>query len=158
MRPSDPGRASRNYGHAQTLVLSLFALTFVLDPNRPLALSPPLALAGTVLCAIGLLIMLAAFLSIRGVIQIAPEPKADGRLITGGIYGWLRHPIYTAIIVLVLGLFLRKPTIAIGIAAVVVVVFLMVKARFEQVLLRARYPEYADYQRRTWGIIPGLRW
>ena len=60
--------------------------------------------------------------------------------------------------VLVAGLFLRKPTIAIGIAAAVVVLFLMVKVRFEQVLLRARYPQYGDYQRRTWGVIPGLRW
>ena len=29
------------------------------------------------------------------------------------------------------------------------------KARYEEGLLRARYPEYPDYQRRSWGVVPG---
>ncbi len=43
-----------------------------------------------------------------GVIQIAPEPRADGQLVTRGVYSRLRHPIYTAIVILVIGLFLGK--------------------------------------------------
>ena len=35
-------------------------------------------------------------------------------------------------------------------------VLLLAKARFEERLLLARYPEYAEYRRRTWGVIPGM--
>jgi len=35
-----------------------------------------------------------------------------------------------------------------------VIVFLAVKVRLEEELLLARYPEYATYRARTWGLIP----
>jgi len=101
--------------------------------------------------------MLSALASIGGVIQIAPEPRSDGQLVTRGVYSRIRHPIYTAIVILVVGLFLRKPTVVVAMAVIVVVVFLMVKARFEEQLLVRRYPEYAAYQRRTWGLVPWPR-
>jgi protein-S-isoprenylcysteine O-methyltransferase Ste14 len=54
-------------------------------------------------------------------------------------------------------LFLRKPTVSLGVAAAIVIVFLLIKVRFEERLLLERYPDYADYQRRTWGLLPGIR-
>jgi protein-S-isoprenylcysteine O-methyltransferase Ste14 len=112
---------------------------------------------GAVLCAVGLFIMLSAFVSIGGAIQIAPEPRPGGKLVTSGIYKVLRHPIYTAILIVVAGLFFRKPTVPIFVATSVVIAFLIVKSRFEEKLLLRRYPEYADYKRRTWGIAPQFR-
>src|SRR5207249_2919216 len=64
----------------------------------------------------------------------------------------LRHPIYTAILLLAIGLFLRKPTATIAATGAAVVVFLMIKVRFEEQLLLARYPEYAGYRNRTWHV------
>jgi protein-S-isoprenylcysteine O-methyltransferase Ste14 len=63
----------------------------------------------------------------------------------------------TALLGLFAILFFLDPTVPIAVAAVVVVTLLLFKARFEEARLLARYPEYADYKKRTWGIVPGLR-
>jgi len=102
----------------------------------------------------GLILLLLAFGPIRRAIQIAPEPQACATLVTRGVYKRFRHPIYTSIVMLVGGLFLRKPTIVVGIAAAVVIVFLVTKVQFEERLLLAHYPEYSEYKSRTWGIVP----
>ncbi len=150
----DTHRTSRNYAAVQTLLLIAFAGAFFLGRGPRLFTATTLGAVGAVMCACGLLLMLLAFVSIRGSIQIAPEPKVGGQLVTSGVYGRLRHPIYTAIVILVIGLFLREPTIPVAITTPVVIAFLIVKSRFEETLLLARYPEYAEYRRRTWGIVP----
>lgn len=152
----NPHRTSRNYALAQTLLLFAFAAAFFLDTGPHLYTAGTPGTVGTVLCAVGLLLMLLAFASIRWSIQIAPEPRVGAQLVTRGVYKRLRHPIYTAILVLVVGLLLRKPTVAMAIMAAVVIAFLVVKARFEETLLLVRYPEYAEYRTRTWGIVPLL--
>ena len=145
------------YAILQTALLCIFALVFFLD-ERPLLFPPEMSrTAGSVLCVIGLLLMFSAFAAIRGAVQIAPAPKRGAQLATTGVYRKLRHPIYTAILLLVIGLSLRKPTATIAATAAAVVVFLMIKVRFEEQLLLARYPEYAGYRNRTWGLIPGVR-
>jgi protein-S-isoprenylcysteine O-methyltransferase Ste14 len=134
----------------------MFAAIFFLDTSPGLFAPGRVGIVGAVLCAMGLVIMFSAFASIRDAVQIAPEPRPGGKLVTDGIYKILRHPIYTAILILVVGLFFRKPTVRVAIAAAVVIAFLIVKSRFEEKLLLARYPEYAAYKTRTWGIIPAF--
>jgi len=97
--------------------------------------------------------MLAALVSLRGAVQIAPAPRSDAELVTRGVYARFRHPIYTAIVIVAVGLFLRRPTAAIAAGTAIVVCFLVAKVRFEEQLLLARYPEYAEYRRRTRGLI-----
>ena len=140
-------RASKNYGIAQTLLLCAYAAIFFFLPGT--LLIAPVPKPGIVLCVIGLVIMLLAFLSIRGVVQIEPEPKAEGHLISSGIYKYIRHPIYTGMVILVCGLFLRKPALFITIASAVVIVFLIVKTRFEEKLLQEKYSNYAQYKKQT---------
>ena len=67
----------------------------------------------------------------------------------------VRHPIYTGIIALVLGLFLRKPTLLVAITTVVVIAYVILKVRIEERLLLARYRNYAGYRSRTFGL---FRW
>ena len=67
------------------------------------------------------------------------------------MYSRFRHPIYTAILLLVIGLFLRKPTLLVAIGSVAVVIFLAVKVRFEEQLLVARYPDYTRLQAACMG-------
>jgi protein-S-isoprenylcysteine O-methyltransferase Ste14 len=153
----DLARASKTYGAMQTTILCAFSLAFFVDAGPRLFGPGTSAVVGAVLCGAGLLLLLSAFPSIGRVIQIAPEPRANGQLVTTGIYSRFRHPIYTAIVILVIGLFLRNPTIPVAVAAALVIVFLIFKVRFEEQLLRGRHPEYAAYERRAWGLFPGFR-
>jgi protein-S-isoprenylcysteine O-methyltransferase Ste14 len=149
---------SKVYGLAQTLILCIFGVSVLFRPGVPFWH------AGTVtrvlsdaLCAGGIVLLLVAISRIGQSIQMAPEPKKTATLITTGVYRYFRHPIYTAIIAVVVGLFLRKPTLPAVTAGTIVILFLLLKVQFEEKLLRARYPQYAEYMTTSWGILPWRR-
>ncbi len=143
------------YAFVQTLLLCIFAGAMFFGPKVWLLPSnAALTIAGDVLCAAGLALLLAALVQIGRALQIAPQPRADATLVTSGVYAWFRHPMYTAILSAIAGLFLREPTVAVGIAGAVAIAFLAIKTRYEERLLLARYPEYVRYKSRTWGIVP----
>jgi protein-S-isoprenylcysteine O-methyltransferase Ste14 len=141
------------YAAVQTLLLVLFNVVFFLVPGAPLFTSIGAFRTGTVLCVAGLLLLAVALVTLRRVIQVAPAPRAGGHLVATGIYRHLRHPIYTAMAAIVAGLFLRRPTIAVAVAGAMVIGFLLVKARYEESLLRVAYPDYDRYRARTLGVL-----
>jgi len=144
---------SEGYALAQTLLLTAFAAVFFFFPGPLLFVSRAALRSGTILCAAALIVLLVSIVTLRRVIQVAPAPKEGGHLVVAGLYRWLRHPIYTAMVALLVGLWLRRPTLATGAAAAVVIVFLNVKSRYEESLLLAAYPEYAAYRARTVGVL-----
>ncbi len=147
-------RTSTAYAVSQAVLLAIFAAVLFLDVGPPLFRSAGVPrLAGNVLCVAGLLLMGAAFAALGRAVQVAPEPKATATLVTHGVYRWLRHPMYTAIVMLVIGLFFRRATPLVGVAGAILISFVLLKARFEEQLLLARYPAYAAYKRRTWGVL-----
>jgi len=150
-------RTSKCYAAAQTVLFLLFTAAVFLAPGGYLFTSGGSKTAGNILGAVGVVLFVLGFASLRGAIQIAPEPKRGAQLVETGVYRYLRHPIYTGIIFCAIGLFLRQPTIWVAVAGVIVIIFLFFKARFEEKLLLATYPGYAAYRGRTWGLLPGLR-
>jgi len=141
--------ASRAYAAAQIVLLAAFAAIVLWNPGAPLFASPGAAIAGNAIGIAGLAVIALGFLALRGNIQVAPHTKQGAHLVQSGIYRILRHPIYTGIATCVVGLWLREPTLAAGIAGVVVIAFLGVKRRVEERFLLAAYPEYARYRKRT---------
>lgn len=85
-----------------------------------------------------------------------PRPRETAVLIQDGIYKRLRHPIYAALILLALGWgLLTASLLALGLA-LALALLLDLKARREEVWLRARYPGYADYAQHTRRFVPGI--
>ena len=157
MNSTESHRASRRFVGAQNVLLVLFMAIGLFAPKNYLFASPMVRMIGNVIAAIGVVLILYAVISLRRVIQVAPEPKEGGQLIQSGPYKYLRHPIYTGIVFCMIGLFLRTPTIWIGGASVLVIGFLFFKARFEEKLLLVAYPDYEKYRKRAFGLFPGLR-
>lgn len=141
------------YAATQTALLILFAAVFFLFPGALLFVSRTALRIGTIICAAALLLLMVSLFTLRSVIQVAPAPKQGGQLITTGIYGILRHPIYTAMTLLLVGLWFRRPTLAVGAVAAVAVVFFVIKSQYEEMLLLAAYADYAAYRRRTRGVL-----
>jgi protein-S-isoprenylcysteine O-methyltransferase Ste14 len=147
-------RKSTAYATIQIVLLCAFAITVFFGPTHLLFPSHGIPRAiGNALCVAGLVLMSLGFYSLGRAVQISPAPRPEAALVTKGVYRRFRHPLYTSIVAFLVGTFLRKPTLAIGIMAVVVVSFLMVKARFEERLLAARYSNYEEYKKRTWGVL-----
>ena len=89
-------------------------------------------------------------------VRVLPEPSQNACLATSGPYRVVRHPMYTAAIVLTVALVLDKPSWDRLGAAVILLVDLILKLRYEEYLLSRRFPEYADYRRRTWRLFPPI--
>jgi protein-S-isoprenylcysteine O-methyltransferase Ste14 len=91
-----------------------------------------------------------------GNFNVRPELKAGARLITDGIYAYIRHPMYAAVLLVLLAAIAADPRwwrIALWLALLAV---LLAKAVREEGYLRSRFPEYAAYQARTGRFVPGL--
>jgi protein-S-isoprenylcysteine O-methyltransferase Ste14 len=147
-------RKSTAYATIQIALLCAFAAAVFFGPTHFLfaARGIPRAM-GSVLCVAGLVLMSLGFYSLGRAVQISPAPRPGAVLVTRGVYRRFRHPLYTAIVLFLVGTFLRRPTPMIGATAIIVVSFLTVKARFEEKLLAARYSNYAEYKKRTWGVL-----
>lgn len=154
--PNPAPPANKLYAVSQTILVFAFAVAVFLDASPLLPFPPPLPATGAVVSLAGVALMAAAFASLRTAVQIAPIPKEGAHLVTSGIYRYFRHPIYTGMVVVAIGLFLRRPSYLVGGGAIVLILFLIFKARFEESLLRTRYAEYDQYLQRTWGVLPWL--
>ena len=87
-------------------------------------------------------------------LRIAPDPAHGARLITHGPYRWIRHPMYSSVLLLTLAVVLSHPTVARVVAWLVLLADLLAKLRYEEVLLARRFPEYSQYRKRTKKLIP----
>ena len=106
---------------------------------------------------LGGVIALWAFLAMGfGNIRAFPEIPQHGWLVVHGPYRWVRHPMYTSVLVITLAWVLEHPLPVRMALWVGLVVTLWVKLRYEEQLLLARFPGYAEYRRRTKRIIPFL--
>lgn len=92
-----------------------------------------------------------------GNFSVLPEPRATTRLVTGGPYAWVRHPMYTSLLLGAAGVALGWNTPVHWIALGALAVVLDVKARREERLLTHRFADYADYARRTPRFLPFAR-
>lgn len=85
-----------------------------------------------------------------------PRPVAGGRVVQHGVYGLIRHPLYTAVFFAAVGGALVCRSAPSLLAALALGPFFVAKARREERWLREKYPEYADYERRVRRFIPWL--
>jgi protein-S-isoprenylcysteine O-methyltransferase Ste14 len=85
-----------------------------------------------------------------------PRPRDEGRLVETGAYRWVRHPIYTGLILGALGLAVVTPWAGTFIATGLLAIVLDLKRRREEIWLAGRYPDYAAYRDRTKALIPHL--
>jgi protein-S-isoprenylcysteine O-methyltransferase Ste14 len=142
-----------------TLLVALqFGLLFVLAglaaPNVLHGVIP----AGAFLLA-GTSVALAAWTLLHnrpGNFNIRPTPKVRGVLVATGPYRWIRHPMYTSVL-LGAGSLAWTSSPFIGWAtwsALAIVLF--VKSALEERWMREKHPGYAAYTLRTKRFLPWL--
>ncbi|HVW75288.1 MAG TPA: methyltransferase [Rhizomicrobium sp.] len=85
--------------------------------------------------------------------SIMPEAR---KLVTGGPYALVRHPLYTVEIVTIIGTAMQFQGPWSWVIALAVVVLLWIRSHFEEEVLAGAYPEYGAYRARTSRFIPGI--
>ncbi len=83
------------------------------------------------------------------------KETGKGSLVTSGIYRFIRHPQYTGLLLLSLGMILNWATLSMLILyPVMVVVYLRLAKREEQDMLNEFGEEYRSYMKKTKRFIP----
>jgi protein-S-isoprenylcysteine O-methyltransferase Ste14 len=85
-----------------------------------------------------------------------PYPRQEAQLVEQGAYRWVRHPIYSGIIVATLGWGLLVNNVTAVAMAALLFFFFDRKSRREEEWLRQKYPGYGAYQERVGRLAPGL--
>ncbi len=91
-----------------------------------------------------------------GNFNIRPEPKADGHLVQTGPYRWIRHPMYTAVLLFSIGCAYFVATLPAAGLSLALLAVLWLKAVLEERMLCQRHPAYRAYMARTRRFLPWL--
>lgn len=88
--------------------------------------------------------------------SVYPEVRDGAELITSGPYAHVRHPMYGALVLMMVGIAGYNGHWLNYVAAAGVTVVVVIKARLEERLLPQAFPAYASYQGQTSRFIPGI--
>ena len=89
-----------------------------------------------------------------GNFNIRPDLREDCSLVTTGIYGFIRHPMYTSVLIMMLGVVAIYPMNYEYILYGVLLVTLLIKLFYEESIWKCESPEYIEYTKQTKRIIP----
>ncbi len=134
----------------------LLGLIVLLPRGDTWTLPVAVARAAQVATAAGVILMVVAAAALGRGLTAAPLPNAHAELRTGGLYHFVRHPIYTGLLLSAAALTLTSGNLWTTSACLALVVLINVKARWEEQHLAQRFPGYAGYAARTPRFIPGL--
>ena len=146
-RPPDP--VERILVAAQALGGLAFALAWLLGGDARGWRS-----AGLALLVAGLLLGVAGVVALGRSFRIGPTPRRGARLIQSGIYRWLRHPMYAAVLLALGGGACLRPTGPVLLITALNFILYFVKARYEEAVLLEHYPGYARYRETSLGVRP----
>ena len=146
-------RGSRNWFWILVQVALIAAL--LLAPRAPSLFSssaahyPGLFVQGAGLC----LVVVSAF-NLGKSLSPLPAPKNGGALKTDGLYQYVRHPMYTGVLLWAAGFALASGGLYPFVVFGVLCVFFSLKARKEETLLSQKNPSYKLYAQNTPRFIP----
>ena len=149
MRPV--GKAHGLQPRLSALAGSFLLLGVVLFPRHDLSIGLNLLSAG--LIVLGHLLAVYALAWLGRSFSIMAEAR---RLVTDGPYDLIRHPLYLAEEIAVIGLFLQYASLWTALIVVAHFACQLQRMRNEEQILRETFPEYAGYAARTPRLIPGV--
>ncbi len=148
VRLPDLGDRGQGWVVLQLAVLGAIPLVGVLSPGWPDALATPMIVVGAVTGVLGGVISVAGVAGLGRSLSVFPEPGPSAELVTSGMYGRARHPIYGGLILVGLGIALALSAWAVPVAALLALV-LDGKSRVEERRLMGHFPPYAEYRSRV---------
>jgi protein-S-isoprenylcysteine O-methyltransferase Ste14 len=143
-----PGSSSSGRGAGwvwgQSALMAVILALGVLPPRWP----DWVRMVGIVFLLAGLAIFVWAARTLGSSFTPYPRPRQEGVLVEEGPYRLVRHPVYSAGVLVLLGYGLLTSVVATA-AVPAIAVLWWLKASVEERHLAARFPAYADYRRRV---------
>ncbi|MGA8852839.1 MAG: isoprenylcysteine carboxylmethyltransferase family protein [Christiangramia sp.] len=121
-----------------------------------LKMLPFIKLVGIILTVSGIIILLLGMLQLNKNLSPFPTPKANSEFVKTGLYKFVRHPIYTGILLNFLGYGIYSGSVFRILITLVLYILFIMKARYEEKLLMKRYNNYASYREKTGRFFPKI--
>jgi len=118
--------------------------------------SSSLYIGGAVLLLGGLIGLAALYANRVGNFNVRPDIRENCVLITSGIYAFIRHPMYSSVLLMMLGILIIYPIVYEAVLYGALVVTLLVKMFYEEKLWHCGSQEYKIYSENTKRLIPYL--
>ncbi len=150
-----PRLGSRGQGWVwgQFLLAALVVLAAVAGPRWPW---PVTTWVGGLLVVAGAGAGVWSLRSLGASLTAYPKPRRRGELVAAGPYRYVRHPIYSSMLLGLLGVCLIGSWWGL-LPLAALLAWWLGKATVEEAFLRAHYPAYPDYCRQVRRrLIPGL--
>ncbi len=112
--------------------------------------------AAVIVGLLGLVTIAAGAKALGPSLSVLPRPRGDAALVSRGIYGRVRHPIYTGVILLAAAWALNRGSLLHVALALTIAGFFAAKAAREEQWLLERFPEYEEYRNRTKRFVPSV--
>jgi protein-S-isoprenylcysteine O-methyltransferase Ste14 len=151
VRARPTGKARGLEPRVSALIGTFLIAVVVLFPRRELSLTA--GVVSTLLLLTGNAIAVYVLTHLGRSFSIMPEAR---RLVTSGLYGCVRHPLYVAEMIASIGTVLQFLSVWTALMLAVQIAFQLRRMRNEEVVLIEIFPEYAAYKEKTARIIPGI--
>ena len=111
---------------------------------------------GITLSLAGSVLTLVSIIYLREHLSPFPSPRKCASLIMAGPFAVVRHPIYTGILLMMLGFFLYRSFVSRAIINVVTLGFFWLKSNYEEHRLQKVFPAYHKYKKSTGRLWPRI--
>jgi len=105
---------------------------------------------------VGIFVAVVAGLRLGRTLTPLPIPKDDGALVTGGIYRFVRHPVYSGVLLAALGALVWGASLPHVVGFVALWGVLLTKVMGEEKMLGEKYSGYSAYAKATGRLFPRL--
>lgn len=150
-------RDGRRLVVAISLIASFLMVASNMAPTGPTLWygSPGVAETGVALTVAGAALALAAFISLGRSFSVIPEARA---LVTRGVYRLLRHPMYLAELLMIVGVLFGQAQLTTVVGTLIVIGLQVYRVHVEENLLRNAHPSsYLEFADRTkYRLLPFL--
>lgn len=109
-----------------------------------------------VLAIVGFLIIFTAMVQLKKNLSPFPTPKKDADLVTSGLFEYVRHPIYTGILMVAFFLALYFHSGYKMFIFLLLVLLFYYKSEYEEEKLKNRHPGYDKYRAETGRFFPKI--
>jgi protein-S-isoprenylcysteine O-methyltransferase Ste14 len=108
-------------------------------------------LASTACVLVGMIMMLVTIRHLGKSFSLVPQAR---KVVQTGPYRWIKHPLYLAEEIAILGVVLRNLTPLTAVSLALHIGVQICRIYYEEDLLRRNCPEYSSYEASRWRLIP----
>ena len=114
-----------------------------------------ISLTSYILLGLSVLVMLWAIATMqKSKLRVQPQPARNAVFITSGPYRFVRHPMYTAVLLGCVGLLTDQFTWLRFSIVLALAIVLIIKLRWEEKMLMQKFEQYEQYCEHTHRLIP----